>query len=277
MHLLEFAGGLILIYHRQFGQGKDVIFLHGWGGSSLSFSGAAQIVGKYCRVTTVDFYGFGETPHPDYPLTVEDYAKGVVDIINAYRMTKVTVVGHSFGGRVALRLAAKYGYLLDGVVICDGAGLRPRRGIGYYCKIFRHKLLKKLNIPHKAGSSDYRALSGAMKQTFINVVNEDQTAELEKITLPVLLFWGDKDKDTPIYMAKRMHRRIEGSGLVVIKGAGHYAYIEAHGIFLSVLNQFLSGGGYEVDNRTRCRGAGRRDAIKISLPGAKRKLQNRNK
>ena len=208
---------------------------------------------------------------------MEDYAKGVVDLINAYRMTKVTVVGHSFGGRVALRLAAKYGYLLDGVVICDGAGLRPRRGIRYYCKIFRHKLLKKLHIPHKAGSSDYRALSGAMKQTFINVVNEDQTAELEKITLPVLLFWGDKDKDTPIYMAKRMHRRIEGSGLVVIKGAGHYAYIEAHGIFLSVLNQFLSGGGYEVDNRTDCRGAGRRDAIKISLPGAKRKLQNRNK
>lgn len=246
-----------------------MIFLHGWGGSTISFMGAAREIGKFCRVTLVDFYGFGATPHPEYPLFVEDYAKSIVDIINHYRMTKVTLVGHSFGGRVALRMASKFSYLIDSVVLTDSAGILPRRGILYYAKIYRHKLCVKLNIKHTSGSEDYRRLSGAVKETFKNVVNEDLTAELSKITLPVLLFWGDKDKDTPIYMARRMYRKIKGSGLIVIRGAGHYAYLDAHGLFISVLTQFISGGVYEVGNRVTNNRSNRGGVVKIPLPKSK--------
>lgn len=263
------AGGRILIHHLQWGRGRDVIFLHGWGGSTASFLGAARALGESFRVTLVDFYGFGGTPHPDYPLFVEDFAKSVAAIINHYKMTRVTLVGHSFGGRVAIRLASRYGYLVDSVVLADSAGILPRRGVVYRAKILRHKLLTRLGVAHSAGSPDYRALSGAMKETFKNVVNEDLSFELDKITLPVLIIWGDKDRDTPIYMAKRMYRKIRNSGLVVFRGAGHYAYLEAHALFLSVLVQFISGGGYEVDNSGIDNRSNRGGVVKISLPVSK--------
>ena len=220
--------------------------MHGWGGSIDSFLGIAKFIGKKYRVTLVDFYGFGKTPHPDFPLFVEDYAISVVNLIRKYKMTRVTVVGHSFGGRVAIRLASKYGYLIDSIVLVDSAGLKPRRNMVYYCKVFRHKLLNKLKIAHKAGSADYQALKGVEKQTFKNVVNEDLTPELNKITLPTLIVWGDKDRDTPIYMARRMRRKIRNSGLIIFEGAGHFAYLEGHKQFVSILTNFLSDGGYEM-------------------------------
>lgn len=264
-HILSiFAGGKIKLNYIQWGSGPDVIFLHGWGGSTDSFLGVARVL-KDCRVTLVDFFGFGKTPHPDYPLYVEDYARAIVRIITKFRMTNVILVGHSFGGRVAIRLASKYGYLIDKVLITDGAGIKPRRGLVYYFKIFRHKLLNKLGIKHNSGSADYRALSGVMKETFKNVVNEDLTPELRKITLPVLLVWGDKDKDTPIYMAKRMYRKVSGSGLIIFKGAGHYAYLEGFPVFVSVLSQFISGGDYEVGNRCAGIRANRGGVVKISV------------
>lgn len=260
-----------MINYTQWGVGADIIFLHGWGGSAVSFMGAAKALRGY-RVTLVDFYGFGKTSHPDYPLFVEDYAKSIVEIINFHKMTRVTIVGHSFGGRVAIRLAAKYGYLLDNVVLTDAAGIKPRRGIKYYFRVYRHKLLNKLKINHTAGSEDYRALSDIMKQTFKNIVNEDLSPELGKITVPTLLFWGDKDRDTPIYMAKRMYRKIRGSGLVVVKGAGHYAYLDAHGAFVSVLTQFISGGDYEVGSRNFNSLSKRGGVVKISLHSTKQQL-----
>ncbi len=173
---------------------------------------------------------------------------------------------------MAIRLASKYGYLIDNIILADAAGVKPRRGLKYYFKVYRHKLLNKLHISHAAGSADYRALSGVMKQTFKNVVNEDLTPELGKITVPTLLFWGDKDRDTPIYMAKRMYRKIRGSGLVIIKGGGHYAYLDAHGVFTAVLTQFISGGEYEVGDRNIYSLSKRGGVIKISLHSTKQQL-----
>lgn len=178
------------------------------------------------RVTLVDFYGFGQTPHPDYPLTLDDFVKSIVDIINHYKMKSVSVIAHSFGGRVALKLAYKYGYMLDKLALIDSAGIKPRRGLKYYCRLYRHKLLKLLKIPHQAGSEDYRKLSPLQRKTFVNIVNEDLSGILDKITLPTLIIWGNKDKETPIYMARKLNRKIRGSGLVVLKNAAHYSYLD---------------------------------------------------
>lgn len=264
MHILESScGGIILINHVQFGQGKDVIFLHGWGGDTRSFLGCAKAISSNFRVTLVDFYGFGKTPAPDYPLVLQDYADGVVEIIRHYKMSRVILVGHSFGGRVAIRIASKNGYLLDGIVLVDSAGIKPRRGIRYYGKVWTHKILTRLGISHRSGSEDYRKLSGVEKQTFKNIVNEDQTGELRKITLPVLLIWGDKDKDTPIYMAKRIYRRIPTSSLVIFRGEGHFAYLRRHRLFTEILRTFLSDGEYEVDYRRNNNVIDKRRVVKI--------------
>jgi len=220
-------------------------------------------------VTLVDFYGFGDTPSPPYPLLLDDYADSIVNIIRHYKMQDVVLVGHSFGGRVALRIASKYGYILDGIVLTGSAGLKPRRGLKYYFKVYFHKLMLKLGINHRGGSSDYAKLSGAMRQTFKNIVNEDQTKELSKITLPVLLIWGDKDKDTPIYMAKRMYRKMPTSSLIVFRNEGHFAYLNRYRLFTEILKKFLAGGENEVDYRNSNVGVCKRRIIKI--PGLRAK------
>ena len=221
-------------------------------------------------MTLVDFYGFGETPPLPYPAYVGDYAKSIADLIRFYKMSSAYVVGHSFGGRVAIRLASEYGYLLDGLVLVDSAGIKPRRGLKYYFKVGTHKLLTKLKLKHTAGSEDYRKLSGVMKETFKNVVNEDQTRELNKITLPTLIVWGDKDKDTPIYMAKRISRNIKNSSLVIFKGEGHFAYLYRNKAFTAILLNFLAEGGYEMDNSgTLCDNL-RRNVVKIPRLRAKK-------
>lgn len=205
-----------------------------------------------------------------YPAYVGDYAKSIVDLIRYYKMSSAYIVGHSFGGRVAMRLASEYGYLLDGIVLVDSAGLKPRRGLKYYFKVTMHKLLTKLNIKHEAGSDDYRKLSGVMKETFKNVVNEDQTRELNKITLPTLIVWGDKDKDTPIYMAKRINRSIKNSSLIVFKGEGHFAYLRRNKAFTAILLNFLAEGGYEVDSSGTICDNLRRNVVKIPCLRAKK-------
>ncbi|NCA93027.1 alpha/beta hydrolase, partial [bacterium] len=209
-----------IVSHKQFGEGKDIIFLHGWGGSVASFFGAGKDLSKYFRITLLDFYGFGDTPHPNKELFLDDYVSSVIEIIDYYKMSNVILVGHSFGGRVAIKIAAKHGYLLEKIVLVDSAGILPRRGLKYYFKIYFHKLCKKIGIKHLGGSKDYRALPAIMKQTFKNIVNEDLLPLVKKITLPTLLIWGDKDKETPIYMAKLMHKNIIGSGLIIFRGLG---------------------------------------------------------
>ncbi len=174
----------------------------------------------------MDLFGFGKTPHPDYPLGVGDYAQGVREIMEKEKMDSAVLIGHSFGGRVALRLAAESS-LVSALVLIDSAGVPPRRGIRYYSKVWLYKVKKALGLRVRgAGSSDYNRLSGAMKGTFVRVVNESNLPDCDKIKEPVLLFWGREDKDTPLYMCKKLRRRLKNSEAVVIKGAGHFSYLE---------------------------------------------------
>lgn len=161
-------------------------------------------------------------------------------------MNDVVLVGHSFGGRVAIKFASRYSRLLEKVVLVDSAGIKPRRKIGYYLKVLRHKLLNLLEVPHTAGSADYRKLNGAMRQTFKNIVNEDLSLLVRKITLPVLLIWGDKDKETPIYMAKKLYKSLGNPALIIFRGAGHYSYLDRPDEFYMLLKSYLSEGTHAL-------------------------------
>ena len=191
-------------------------------------------------MTLLDFYGFGRSSHPDVALTLDDYVLGVVSILRKYNMHEVTLVCHSFGGRVGIKLAAKYPYYIKKIVLADSAGLKPRRGIIYYSKVFIHKFLTKLHIEHTSGSEDYKKLNGKMRETFKNIVNEDLSDECRKVKADTLIIWGNKDKDTPIYMARKLHRLIRKSMVIVFKGCGHFAYLERNARFCIIVESFLS-------------------------------------
>lgn len=174
----------------------------------------------------MDLYGFGKTPHPDHPLTLADYARGVKDLLSDLGVEDAILIGHSFGGRVAMRLAAEESFV-RALVLVDSAGIPPRRGVKYALRVLFYKIGKAFGHPSKrAGSADYVALRGAMRKTFVNVVNTSSVPDAKKILAPTLLFWGSEDKETPFYMCKRLRRLIRNSEIVEARGAGHFSYLE---------------------------------------------------
>jgi len=218
------------------GNGKNIVFLHGWGGSMASFEFVARAMSRGRRVLNLDLPGFGESDPPGSDWGVEEYAECVRSLLADLKMTPCVLVGHSFGGRIAIMLASRYPELIEGVVLTDSAGIRPRLSLGKRIRQAQNKRRKRKGLSVRA-SQDYVS-AGAMRGTLVRVVNQDLTPLLPEIKAPTLLFWGSLDKDTPLWMAKKMKKLIPNAGLVVVKG-GHYAYLEHGHLFIRVLDTFL--------------------------------------
>lgn len=183
--------------------------------------------------------GFGGTPEPPRPYTVGDYADEVLATMEREGVENAVFVGHSFGGRVALEIAAKHPEKAVALALVDSAGLKPRRGVAYHARVAAHKLLRALGFGGLRGSSDYRVLSPVMKATFVKVVNYDQSPLLRDIRCPTAIFWGREDSDTPMYMAERFERGVADAHLFKLDG-GHFAYLTDPSFF-PVLHAFLRG------------------------------------
>ncbi len=251
-------GGIDLHYIVE-GNGKDVLLLHGWGGSIDSFLPVTKELSKNYRVTVVDFPGFGNTAPPATPWSVTEYMQLIKEFIIQTNIQGCDIVCHSFGGRVTILLASCHPDLVGKLVLVDAAGVKPKRTLKYHIKVKMFKLGKRivnckccmkilgpigkrlLAKTKSAGSKDYRALSDDMKKTFVKVVNQDLTSYLKNIKSSTLLIWGENDVDTPLYMAKIMEKEIPDAGLVVFEGASHFSYLDRFDRFMLVLNTFLGG------------------------------------
>lgn len=222
----------------QFGKGKDIVFLHGWGASRSAFLFVAKRLCLNYRVTVLDFAGFGDSQTPSKPYSVKKYADDVVKLLDICDIERATLVGHSFGGRVATEIAVNNSNLVERLVLIDSAGIKPRRKPAYYVKVALHKMLKKLGKKGLKGSSDYAVLSDEMKKTFVNVVGYDQRKDICKILQPTALFWGKKDKETPLYMYRFFLKHVEGSQGFLLDG-GHFSYVDDFAKFMAILLAYL--------------------------------------
>lgn len=215
------------------------MYLHGWGGGVVSFLPLARILDRFDSLL-FDFPGFGDSPLED-TLTLEDYAKKTLELLDENGIGKAVFVTHSFGSRVGAYIAANSPEKVAGLVIADGAGLRPRRGLKYYFKVVSYKIKKRFRADVScAGSQDYRVLSPEMKRVFVNIVNRYTEDECRRVKCPTLIVWGKEDRDTPKYMAKRFRRLIKDSALVTLDG-GHFCYIENLSAFAAIVGKFVSG------------------------------------
>ncbi|MBQ8452103.1 MAG: alpha/beta hydrolase [Clostridia bacterium] len=233
----------------KFGLSKSyIVFLHGWGANKNSFLWTREFFENYSLIF-VDFDGFGESPEPKFPLTVDGYANNLKTILDNYEIKKLVLVGHSFGGRVAIKFLSKFQNLfpVTKLLLVDSAGIKPRRGLNYYFKIFQYKIIKKLSqkrpeLKEKLdafGSSDYKKLSPIMKETFKNIVNEDLSFDAKKIQSQTILMWGKNDKETPIYMAKKLSKLINNSVLKVYENAGHFSFLDYPNDFLKIIDTLI--------------------------------------
>ena len=225
---------------------STVVFLHGWGGNRHSFDCVSRTLKKE-EFISLDFPGFGEEAPPTDVFGVADYAKWLYLKLKELDSDKFVLVGHSFGGRVALQFSYMYPNLVEKLVLVDSAGIKPRYKINKTIKIIWFRFCKKcakMGIYSKErlsrhGSADYKALPESMRATFVKVVNEDLSHIAKLIRCKTLIVWGDKDTETPLYMAKKLNKLITNSKLVVFAGAGHFAYVERAEEFSQLLINFL--------------------------------------
>ncbi|MBR5192571.1 MAG: alpha/beta hydrolase [Clostridia bacterium] len=225
---------------------KPLIFLHGYLADSKSFIYQTKFFSRYFEVHALDLKGFGENKNMPYPYSLTDYVNELKNYILANNITKPNIIAHSFGGRIAIKLLATDGELVNRVVLTGSAGLKPKRSFKYRVKKLCYSLLKKFVKKERLKgfySKDYLSLSPVMQQSFIKIVNEHLDNLLPKIKNKTLIVFGEKDTETPIYMAKKLNKNIKNSKLIIIKGAGHFCFLENPNKFNLEVREFLLSKG----------------------------------
>ena len=235
------------------GNGEPVLLLHGWGCSNETFRHIQQVLSQSYTTYNFDFPGFGASDEPDTIWGTEEYTRMVEQFVKENNIEKPSLVGHSFGGRISIIYASRNE--TRRVVLVDAAGIKPRRPLKYYWKVYTFKFLKWICntfLPKEtaqaiiekrrkgSGSSDYNNASPMMRAILSKVVNEDLTHLLPKISAPTLLFWGNMDTATPLSDAKTMEQLIPDAGLVVAHGTGHFSFLENAGLFTAVMKNFFN-------------------------------------
>lgn len=214
------------------GQGKPVVFLHGWGSNKESFNGIVNTLSQFYQCISFDFWGFGKSEKPDSAWSIDDYANAVENFLNELKIKSCYVVAHSFGGRVAIKLCTRTSCVKK-LVLVDSAGLKPRQSLRTKIKIWQYKRLKKKveqkkigsEVLQKFGSVDYKNASPNLKEIFLKVVNQDLTNDAKLIKTETKIIYGKHDKDTPVYMAKKFHKIIKNSSLTLLD-AGHFCFVD---------------------------------------------------
>lgn len=230
-----------------------VIIMHGWGCCIATVESIARILCPAMRVISVDLPGHGKSDEPSEVWGIEAYTRCIEKFIDMLGLKTVTLIGHSFGGRIGILLSSRQKYV-DKLVLVDAAGIKPRRKPRYYVKVYTYKTLKHLlpllfgkkkgtelldKYRGHAGSADYRNSSPMMRGIMSRCVNEDLKHVMPGISAPTLLIWGENDTATPLSDAKIMERLIPDAGLVNFPGCGHYSFLDNPGGFAAVLRSFL--------------------------------------
>ena len=249
------------VHYRISGEGNGrVLLLHGWGCDMKLMQPVADALTDRHRVLAIDLPGHGESGRPPEPWGVPEYAACVRELLKKLEFTPCSAVAHSFGARIAAWLESEEPGLFDRLVFTGAAGIRPKLSAEAQKRSAQYKKLKDFcesikKIPlldraaetwedrlrKKYGSRDYNALDEEMRKTFVKVISLDLTDRYERFRASTLLIWGDRDTETPLWMAKEMEKQIPDAGLVILEGGTHFAYLEQLPRFNTIVRQFLKG------------------------------------
>ncbi|MBI2033125.1 MAG: alpha/beta hydrolase [Candidatus Levybacteria bacterium] len=217
-----------------------IVLLHGWSATIT-----VEKYGELKKLLETEGYivytpylpGFGDNPLPKEELFFDDYVAFVHEFITKkIKAQKAILMGHSFGGRVAIRFTSLYPSLVEKLVLIDASGIQrslpstKKRIVYFATKITRplfsvvpfslfYRFFRKA-VYLAIGEMDYYS-AGKLTKTFKNVYKIDVSEDLKKIGVPTLIVWGELDTTTPLVDGKYMHSYISGSKFVIIPGATH--------------------------------------------------------
>ncbi|MBE6137075.1 MAG: alpha/beta hydrolase [Erysipelotrichaceae bacterium] len=220
------------------GEGLPIVLLHGWGANKNTFNALSNYLSDRFKVYSIDLPGFGET-EIGLPFNVYEVSDIVKHFCDSLNIDNPILLGHSYGGRIAIIYASKY--KVNRLVLVSAAGIREPLNLNKQIRIKLYKLLKKHHINFKMGSKDYVDADNVKRKMLVDAVNSDLTIEMNKIEADTLLIYGKNDKTTPIDLGKKIEANIKNSALVTIDDAEHFPYLDQPTIFKLILDSFLVG------------------------------------
>ncbi len=234
------------------GSGPVLLFLHGWKDTLHSFDTLTPLLSRTHRIIRLDLPGFGNTEITQQPWTLDNYIQFVVDFITKLNLNVDVLVGHSFGGRIAIKGLAEHTLQAKKCILIAAAGIAKKQTLRNSLlrliaklgkaiiaipplNIWQQPLRKKL---YQSIGSDYFG-AGSLKETFLHIVREDVTAQAQQLSLPTLMIWGTDDTQTPLSDGKRLSDMIRGSELHVLDHAGHFVHREKPQEVAQIIQKFL--------------------------------------
>jgi len=237
------------------GNGPVVLILHGWGGSSDSWLEVEEfLVKENYLVIAPDLPGFGKSAPPPEPWGVQEYSDFVLNFIEKLKMDSFFLLGHSFGGRIAIKFSGQHADKLKGLILCDAAGIRIEPDLKTKTilaatrvgnVLLSHRLVAVVkerlrNIFYfLLRERDYVKADGVMRETIKKALAENLVSELPKIKVKTLIIWGEADQLVPLKCAYVFNRKIIGSQLNVMPKIGHSPHLEAPEELSRIIISFL--------------------------------------
>lgn len=228
----------------QYGKGKkNIVLLHGWGQNIEMMDSLGKKLMEDAVITIVDLPGHGKSEEPYKELQIYDFAEILKILLDKLKIKNPILIGHSFGGRIAIIYASKYE--VEKLILFGAPCIRKNKKLSLKVKIL--KFLKKVPLINKLenfakkniGSRDYKNATPMMRQILVNTVNEDLTEQAKKIKCPTLLIWGDKDLEAPVEDAKDLEKIMKDAGLIIYPDGTHYTYIEFQETIINVIKSFI--------------------------------------
>ncbi|HEY4476128.1 MAG: hypothetical protein A3J30_01340 [Candidatus Wildermuthbacteria bacterium RIFCSPLOWO2_02_FULL_47_9c] len=240
---------------RQAGQGDALLILHGWGASSESWVLLQrQLCKEGYRVITIDLPGFGRSNSPATVWGVQDYSNFIEQFVQAIGIRQFFLLGHSFGGQIAISFTVQHQELVKKLILCAPAGIRRPPGAREKLLFVFSKILTLvfLAVPSQSlknrfraaayrlmRRSDYFKAEGVMREVMRRVIREDLFSVFSQIRVPTLVVWGDDDRLVPVEDAYVLVREIPHSAVEIISGAGHVPHLKTPEKLSQLVTKFL--------------------------------------
>lgn len=230
------------------------IILHGWQSSKEKWEKVKESLERQGIKTIVpDLPGFKKEAELNRVWNLDDYV-GWLEKFSSEIAEPFFIIGHSFGGRLALKFGAKHPEKLRGLILVSSAGIKspenPRQKLMAAAAKIGNKFsflpffefLRKFFYKFIVRKSDYCGLGGALKETFKKVIAEDLTPFLSQIKTPALIIWGEKDEITPLKDAYLMNKMIPNSKMEILRGVGHAPHLEIPEKLSQIIIDFVIQG-----------------------------------
>jgi len=233
------------ITYKIVGEGKPFLILHGWGSKSDRWMTVAKLLsGHGFQVIIPDLPGFGQSTNPETVWNLNDYTNFVNKFVEKLGLAEFHLLGHSFGGNMAITYSLKYSEKIEKMFLVGAAAIRAetiKKKTTYgLSKIF--KFLKYIPFVRRFFyrfiiKSDYPSTRGIMREIYLKTIKEDLSDKLEGVNVATSIIWGEKDDITPLKNAHQINSKIKNSTLEIVPHMGHNLHSEVPGKLSDIISK----------------------------------------